>query len=87
MDGVADAGLAQQDKRPEGDRDRESMDWMMCQAIIEMERLHENVIHIKKVHEDAEVSGQLNRLMTEVSIKRLEDRIQQLEDRHRKSNE
>jgi hypothetical protein len=40
-----------------------------------VEHLHENIIHIKRAHEDAEVSGQLNRLMTEVSIKRLEDRI------------
>jgi hypothetical protein len=77
--------LAHQNKRLKGDKDRESMDWMMCQAIIEMERLHENIIHIKRVHEDAEVSGQLNRLMTEVSIKRLEDRIQWLENRHEQS--
>jgi hypothetical protein len=64
----------------------ELMDWIILwtQAISEMERMQEKLIHIQKIHEDTEIAAQLNRLMTDVSIKSLGDRVQRLEGSFRK---
>jgi hypothetical protein len=77
---MADDGLVDQVKRR--DKNPELMDWIIlwAQAISEMERMQEKLIRIQKIHEDAEIAAQLNRLMTDVSIKNLGDRVQRLED-------
>jgi hypothetical protein len=57
---------------------------LWIQAISEMECIQEKLIHIQKIYKDTEIAVQLNRLITDVSIKNLGDRVQWLEGSFRK---